>query len=149
MIRVSHVKHEYLRGIAEDIRDYDANELAIFLGRTPLDALEFMDFHATRAWVLLHNDIPVVYFGYNVTDLLHKVASPFMVATKYAEQHPIVLARYSRTVEDFFAGYYLVNYVQDANAFAIRWLEWMGFYVAERESFQGLAWVRRFSKDCR
>lgn len=149
MIHIVPTEYSHLEAVAEDIRKYDAFELMIFTGKSPLDALDFIFRQATRMWTVFHNDKPAVVFGYNVTDLIHRVAAPFMVATNYAASKSFLFARHSCVVAQYFAGYYLVNYVQAANALAIKWLEWLGFYVAGPENFQDVAQVRRFSKDSR
>lgn len=139
----------HLQAIADDIRDYDAAECAMFLGKKPPEAMRFMLERANLAGVVMHHDRPAVMFGYNVVDAIHRVAAPFLVITNYAVDHPFLFARNSGRVLEFMKGYYLVNFVQAKNDVAIKWLEWMGFYLAPEESYQGIARVRRFSKDLR
>lgn len=149
MIKIVPAELSHLLAVAEDIRDYDAKELAIFTGMDPFQALDFIHNRSNKCWVVLHDGVPSVLFGYNVTDLMHKVASPFMIATNYAAKRPFLFARHSHLVLQYFAGYYLVNYVPVNNVLAQTWLKWMGFYLAPPESYLGVSQVRRFSKDCR
>lgn len=149
MINIVPAGLPHAMAVAEDIRNYDAFELKLFTGMEPFPALDFILQKATKSWVVVHDGNPSVIFGYNVTDLIHKVAAPFMIATNYAAKHPFLFARHSETVVQFFDGYYLVNYVPEGNRLAIRWLKWLGFYIADPESYMGIAQVRRFSRDCR
>lgn len=149
MMHIVPATREHLEAIAADIRDYDAFELKIFTGRSGVDGLEFIQRNASKLQVLEYDGKPAVMFGHNVTDMLFKVACPFLIITKYAESRPILFVRYSKAVLAEMHGYYLVNYVQARNQLAIKWLEWLGFYVAPPELYQEVTMVRRFSKDCR
>lgn len=149
MLNIVPTTAEHVEEVALRMRSIDQVELRLALGDTPENGLRFIFAKATKCWTILADGAPVVIFGYNVTDLLHKVASPFMVATKEAEGMPRVLGRVSRAMLDRFSGYYLVNYVNIQNTLAIRWLEWLGFYLAEPQLYADAVMVRRFSKDCR
>lgn len=149
MIKIVPAELRHLLAVAEDIREYDARELKMFTGMDPFLALDFIRNKANKCWVVLHDGVPAVVFGYNITDLIHKVAAPFMIATNYAAKRPFLFARHSKTVMEYFAGYYLVNYVPTNNDLAKGWLTWMGFYIAPSESYMEVAQVHRFSKDCR
>lgn len=149
MPHIVDVREEHLVQIAADIRPYDKRECEIFLGRSPREAIDFMVAKGNKAAVVEHHGRAAVLFGYNITSLLFKVAAPYLVITNYAVEHPFVFARYSGAVLDAMKGNYLVNYVQTQNDVAIKWLEWMGFYIAPPEDYQGVASVRRFSKDLR
>jgi hypothetical protein len=149
MIRVVPTTIDHLVVIADDVRDVDAYELKLFTGMKPLEALCLIFDTSQKKWTILHGDRPAVFFGCNVTNVLFKTASPFMIATNYAAGRPRLFAKVSREAQKAFEGHFLINYVLASNASAIKWLKWLGFTLGPLESYNGIATVRRFVKDYR
>lgn len=135
--------------IASNIRPMDAFELKMFLGKSPIEGMEFILGRANKAWTVIHKGTPAVMFGYNVTSAIERVASPFMIATEYAASHPFLFARYSKVVAQYFEGFFLLNYVLDKNVDAKKWLQWMGFHLNDPIIAATGEPVRMFTKDCR
>lgn len=148
MVEITPTTYPHIRAVAEDMRMFDQRELKLFLGKDPLAALSFIQENSNACFTVFHKGVPSVIVGYNITDLLFNVASPFMIATNYAEAHPLLFARHSPELMKQFKGFYLRNWVLAKNEFAIKWLEWLGFFVHPTSEFNDQM-IRMFTKDCR
>lgn len=148
MVEIVPTEFSHVRAVANDMRELDQRELKLFLGKDPFEAMSFVQENSTECFTVVHKGVPSVIAGYNVTDVLFKVASPFMIATNYAERHPLLFARHSSTVVEKFGKHYLRNWVLAKNYFAIKWLTWLGFYVHDPQVCNGQV-IRMFTKDCR
>jgi hypothetical protein len=147
-IDIAKTTPEHVEVVADKLRQFDVDELKLFLGKEPHEALRFIHTNAQSCYTIRHNNEFAAIMGYNITDLLFNVASPFMLATKYAEEHPYAFAKYSPFLMEQFRGKFLRNWVAAKNEFAINWLKWLGFEIHEPELFN-LTPVRMFTKDCR
>jgi hypothetical protein len=139
---------EHVAELVKDVRGVDCLELKLFLGKDPEEAMYFILDKATKAWTAVHKGKVALIFGYNVTSCIEKVAAPFMIATEHSVRHPLAFARHSRVAQQYFEGYFMMNYVLDGNVVAKKWLKWLGFHLGGVQSMTGYP-VRMFTKDCR
>lgn len=103
--------------------------------------------YSTDCWTVLFDDLPVAMAGVVPISLMGGKGVPWMVATVDVESHPAKFARLSKQyVAKMLQRYsHLINFVDDRNKLAIRYLEWLGFEMYEPAPHGALALpFRRF-----
>lgn len=131
----AHVDH--IDAIVSDVRQADIDELEASSGSTPEQALERGIKGSSWAVTVLYNGKPVAIAGLIVVNLLCGFGSPWMVATHAVEENPRPFLRLSRQYVAKMADQcpLLINFVDDRNSVAIRYLEWLGFSMANPQPF--------------
>lgn len=133
--------------VAPRVRQADRDELWASSHETPFDALATGVQISTSAWTGFVGDEPVCMFGVAPASLLGAVGVPWMIGTDAVERHQMAFLRRCRPCVDRMRSLYdvLVNYVDDRNVVAQRWLRWLGFHVgpAAPHGVEGLPF-RRF-----
>jgi len=77
----------------------------------------------------------IAIWGVKSSSMVSGYGYLWMVTTKTADEHPLVLARYSRRVIDYLLNHYslLHGFVGWKYERSIRWLKWLGFEIGEPE----------------
>ncbi len=80
---------------------------------------------------------PLCVFGVAPPVLLSDVATPWLLGTSKIRMHSRTFLRHSRRIVKAWASMFplMRNYVDDRNADAIRWLQWVGFQVYSPEPY--------------
>ncbi len=123
--------------IANAAREADRVELWAASQSTPFDALAYGVEHSTSAWTGFIDDDPVCMFGVVPVSLLGGVGVPWMIGTDAVVRHQFAFLRGSRPCVERMRSLYdsLVNYVDDRNLVAQRWLRWLGFEIGHAEPY--------------
>lgn len=131
-VEPGHVSH--IHSIAESAREADREELWASSFSTVDEVLHRGLAHSTHCWTVVDEE-PVAMIGVVPVSLVGGKGVPWMVATHLAEEKPTAFARAClKVMEEITAEYpYLVNFVDDRNMLAIRFLEWLGFLMGEPE----------------
>ncbi len=138
-----HIDH-----VAKRIRPEDAAEIWASSHSLAKPAIARGVSTALVAWTGLVDGEPVCIFGASPFSLLTGGGTPWMLATPKLERVERIFIRLSRpvvqTMRDCFP--LLVNYVDNRNVKAHRWLAWLGFKLEEPRphGVEGLPF-RRFS----
>lgn len=100
-----------------------------------------------RAWAGFVDDEPVCLFGVRTTSLLGREGVPWMLGTDAVERYQVPFLRQCRPIVAGWRSEYdsLVNWVDERNTVAQRWLRWLGFTLDAPAPFgvEGLPF-RRF-----
>lgn len=135
--------------IAAVARHADIEEMRDGAGVTIEQALWQGLEHSLRASVIMAGDKPVAAFGDTSTGVLSGVGVPWLVSTIHVQKHARGFLRVCRPlVDDMLTRHFeLMNYVDERNKAAIRWLEWLGFEMGETvtAAVSGLPF-RKFTK---
>lgn len=124
---------EDIDAIAPRMRDADKVEVMASAGRTPREALlESLDGSEVALTVVI-DGIPEIMLGVATISAVTGTGCPWLLGTDAVKKHyreflrqsPVFLKRLSH-------GYTrLVNIVDDRNTLSKRWLQWLGFTLAE------------------
>lgn len=112
--------------LSKECRD----EIRRYSGRTPLVALPSFIDKSARAWVAYLEDRPLAIWGVVRWSLLTGAGSPWAFMTGLAGEHPLFVARASRTALKMIRGTCPGPLAVDVDAQftkAANWLEWLGF----------------------
>lgn len=131
--RIIPAERIHIPAIVARVRQADIDELWASSFSTVAEVLERGLVYSTAAWTVLYDDDPVAMAGVAPRSILGSVGIPWLVATDAVEQAPVPFLRASRGYVPRMLGLYhhLVNYVDNRNATAIRYLRWLGFEFAE------------------
>lgn len=115
--------------IAERTRAADRAEFWALACQAPEQVMGHALRSSKLAWTGLIDGVPVCMFGVVSASILGDVGRPWMVGTDHLDRHPFVfLRRCKGCVADMLAAFStLENYVDQRNARAIEWLQWLGF----------------------
>lgn len=121
--------------IVAGVRQADVDELWASSFSTVEDALARGLKVSTLAWTVLYGDAPVTMAGVAPLSILGSVGVPWLVATADVERAPVPFLRASRGYVPRMLGVYhhLMNYVDNRNTTAMRYLRWLGFEMGEPE----------------
>lgn len=143
---------EHVEPIAQNARAADFAELLAAGGVSPSEAMLMGLSTSTAARTGLIDGEPVCMFGISPASLLTGVGVPWMIGTDRLERYQFAFLRRCRgELMDMGQGYtWLVNWVDDRNTCAIRWLRWLGFTIHDPEPY-GVALLpfRRFDMKLR
>lgn len=119
--------------IAAVARQADIEEMRDGAGVSIAEALEFGLATSLRASVIMAGDKPLAAFGDASGGLFTGVGVPWLISTEHVTQHARGFLRICRPlVQDMLVRHsLLMNYVDDRNTAAIRWLQWLGFEMHE------------------
>lgn len=133
MITVRQMTPADVPAIAAMARQADIEEMRDGAGVTVADALDLGLRTSLRASVIMAGDKPVAAFGDASGGLFTGVGVPWLISTVHVEQHARGFLRVCRPlVQDMLNRHsMLMNYVDDRNTAAIRWLRWLGFEMHE------------------
>lgn len=120
---------EHIGIIAMGARQADRDELWASSFSTVEEVLYRGLEYSTHAWTVTYDDLPVAMAGVVPISLLGGKGLPWMVATADIEKRPKPFARLSKVyVGEMLRRYsHLLNFVDDRNTLAIRYLKWLGF----------------------
>lgn len=115
------------------IREADRQEVWAAGKLTPEIALRRGLAASDRAFTGVIDGEIVAMFGVTPGSILGGVGVPWMLGTEAIERHAVAFIRQSRpALWMMHARYdYLINFVDDRNKAAIRWLQWLGFHVEQ------------------
>lgn len=119
--------------IAAHVREADRVELWAAGYMTPLETMiKAMD--RSEAFTGMADDTPVCMWGVVQDDILFGFGIPWMVASTHLDTHArAFLSRNKAVIVEMLSKYgILSNYVDTRNRKAIKWLQWLGFKVAEK-----------------
>lgn len=137
MIEIVPARQHHCGVIAANMRRSDADEVAAASGASPLSALEAGLACSTAAWTALEDGEAICMFGVGAPSLLSDQGAPWMLGTGRVERHGrrlVVEGR--RYVGEMLALHpRLLNFVDERNAAAKRWLARLGFALGEPEPF--------------
>lgn len=121
----------HLRYVADHARPEDVEEIRASCGTGVLEAMEFGLRFGLLCRAALVDGVPACVFGVTASSLLGGVGAPWMIATPEVERQPRALVALSRPVVAEMAGLFplLVNFVDNRNRKAHRWLAWLGFQL--------------------
>jgi hypothetical protein len=123
------VMPQHVDYVAAFMRPRDVAEVWASHHAAPAEALQRGVSSAIVAWTGLVNGEPVCIFGASPNSLLTGDGSPWMLATPTLQVVERPFLRVSRAaveaMQDIFPR--LVNYVDNRNVCAQRWLAWLGF----------------------
>lgn len=119
--------------VAAHTRQEDVAELLAGSGMTPAQVLDYGLRVSAMVYTGLVDGVPVCVFGVSPASALTGKGCPWMVATPGLEPVARRFALASRGVlEEMLAVFpVLINFVDNRNVKAIRWLGWLGFWVDE------------------
>ena len=139
----------HIERIAARARQADREELMASNAMTPTDAMFEGLRTATAARTGFVDGEPICMFGISPYWPKPGIGIPWMIGTDLLERHWMLFARRCRSeFEEVCGGYtYLVNWVDDRNVVAHRWLQWLGFRLHDAVPYgvQGLPF-RMFDK---
>jgi hypothetical protein len=137
---------EHARYVAANLREADREEVMASTGWSPERALAESLSSSSNAWTGLADDAPVCIFGVAGETLLSRTGFPWMLGTDGVATYQRQFLRRNRPLVQIMLSMfpYLVNYVDQRNTVAIRWLKWLGFKMGEPEPYgvQGLPFLR-------
>lgn len=116
-----------IASVAACARAPDVEEMLASSGASIEQALAYGLEQSLRVWVIEHDGLPLAAVGDTMAGI--GIGVPWMVTTVHVERHARGFLRASKALlqEAMQRHYRLVNYVDDRNAAAIRWLRWLGF----------------------
>jgi hypothetical protein len=123
--------------IAGSIREADKSELWAAACLSPEAALWKSLSSSSMAWTGLYDSLPVCMFGVASGSELAGVGLPWMIGTQELDRLAITFLRRNKSKIQEMLDIYprLMNYVDDRNKKAIRWLKWLGFIIGEPVPF--------------
>lgn len=126
--RPEDVEHVFL-----SMRQADWDELSAVHIDPPLEILQQSVSMSVQCKVGVVNGDVVCIFGVGEYPKAPHIGIPWLIGTHYLDRHSRVFARVSRPVLQMLWGDYtrMVNMVDDRNTKAKRWLQWLGFRLAE------------------
>lgn len=116
--------------IAANLREGDRQEVEAVRGPDVADALARAVLRSSHCWTAVGEDgTPIALFGVVPVSLLSGRASPWLLATEQAHEHPRSLVTEGRRYLSIMRAIYpnLYNYVDARNDKSIRWLRRLGF----------------------
>jgi len=127
MMTIRPLQVEDIHDIAVAARRADVDEMLAGMGASVPMALSYGLQHSLRAWVIWHEGYPLAAVGDTLAAI--GVGVPWMVTTNHIDKNPRGFLRASLAIlrETMQRHNQLINYVDDRNVQAIRWLEWLGF----------------------
>ena len=131
MIRVlvRRTRIEDVEYLIENLREADKIEIQTANGRpyfeTIIRAMEFGD----ESWSAFADDELVAVFGVHINSIVTGSAIPWLLSTKNIYKYKKEFFKYSKPIfkKLIVDVDYMMNYVDDRNVLAKRWLKWLGF----------------------
>jgi hypothetical protein len=126
-----------INAVADNMRAADVRELWLSHRMKPREALhKTFDLHGPH-WTGRWAGQPVAMFGIATSCSLTKCGTPWMLATDEMLEHKreflYMSKKYMKIAEANFN--YLENYVHEDNEASIKWLQWLGFEIMEKERY--------------
>jgi hypothetical protein len=120
---------EHAQFIASNCRQADREEFAAGSGEDPLTVIRYGMRVSVVLFTALVDGEPVCIFGASPASMAYGIGCPWMVATPRMERYAKTVVRVSGPIlEEMHKVFpHLVNFVDNRNEKAHRWLEWMGF----------------------
>lgn len=133
MARIVTAQAEHIEPVAAAMRQADRDEIWAAAHLTPRDALSDGLRASSYAWAGMVDDEIVCLFGVSPLSIAGGEGCPWMLGTDAVVRHQRRFLRYSRPCLDAMRRVYptLVNYVDERNEAAKRWLAWLGFQFDE------------------
>lgn len=135
-IRVSKPTEEDIQYIAENMRGADKKEIWLADRSRPYAALKYCVQLSDKAYVLRADDKPVFIFGVE-REGLSDVGKVWMLSTDKINDVKCEVAflskKYVLLLTKGFDKVY--NYVYCENKISLKWLEWLGFEISEKQPF--------------
>jgi hypothetical protein len=123
----------HAEAIAQNLREADRQEIAASSRFSPRLAIRLSVLSATRAWAGFADEQLVCLFGVSPVSLIEGRGAPWMIGTPLVERYATAFLRRNKRflpeMQERFT--VLENYVDERNALAIRWLQWLGFQMDE------------------
>ena len=120
---------EHAQFVAANCRPADREEFAAGSGEDPLTVLRYGVRVSTVLFTALVDGEAVCIFGVSPASMAYGIGCPWLVATPKMERYAKTIVRVSAPIlEEMHKVFpHLVNFVDNRNVKAHRWLEWMGF----------------------
>lgn len=130
-VRVVPAEMAHVPLVAARARQADRDELWAGGRITAFDALAVGVESSTSAWTGFAGDDPICLFGVAPASLLGGIGIPWLIGTDEVERHQMAFLRRCQPHVATMRSVYdtLVNWVDDRNVVAQRWLRWLGFHV--------------------
>lgn len=122
---------EHVALLAPRVREADRQELWASGRITPAAALAIGVSSSSSSWAGFIGDELVCLFGVVPASLVTGIGVPWMIGSDAVVRHQFTFLRQSRPCVGRMRAVYdvLVNWVDDRNVVAQRWLRWLGFEV--------------------
>lgn len=123
--------------IVANIRKEDEQELWASACLTPMQAL-WKSYTASKiSWTGVYDSKPVCMFGVATGSDLAGVGIPWMIGTQDLDHLAFAFLRRNKSkVKEMLTIYpRLMNYVDERNERAIKWLAWLGFKIGQPTPF--------------
>jgi hypothetical protein len=126
-----------IEAIVPFVRQADIDELWAAGRHSPETALREGLEVSDIAWTGEVDGLPVCMFGVSAASILGSIGVPWMIGTDLLERNAVTFLRHSRGALMMMEARYefLINFVDDRNQAAKRWLGWLGFTLEEPEPF--------------
>lgn len=120
-----------------NIRDADKREIEDASGVDYATQLRKAFNTNDDVWAAFIDDEIVAIFGMAIYSYVTGSAVPWLISTKAVEKHQVTFLKYCRPVfkKLCYGLDSLVNYVDDRNELAKKWLAWLGFTLHEPVPF--------------
>lgn len=128
---------EHCALVASRVRESDRDEIWAAARIGPYEAMTKGVLYSSRAWAGIINGDTVCVFGVCPESIVSTTGTPWMIGTDLIERHQFAFVRHCRPrVREMLTMYdRLVNYVDDRNRLAIRWLRWLGFEIGSPQPY--------------
>jgi len=128
---------EFIKVMAEDMRESDKIEVFASHGHTPVEALRFSLKESQHATMAVGDGIPFSMFGVAVSNVVTGLGHPWLLSSNhmfnykdyFLENAPVVIRDMVSVCPR------LVNYVHHANELSIKWLKSLGFTIENPEPY--------------
>lgn len=129
-VEPAHISH--IKAIADNARQADRDELWASSFSTVEEVLHRGLAHSSHCWTVFDGK-PVAMAGVVPLSLMGGKGVPWMVTTTAIEANPRPFIRLSKQYVGEMRKQYshLINFVDDRNTLAIRYLQWLGFSMHE------------------
>ena len=127
----------HAKDLGRRVRQADQDEVMAACGMTGEDALILAVAHAKRADAWFKGDTLIAISGISGTLIDQSVGVIWMLGSDELDRFPKVLMKGQRQyVRDLLKGHdMLLNFVDNRNIKAQKWLRWLGFHIGEPRPF--------------
>lgn len=127
---------EHARFVADHMRQQDVDECWASVRLRPFEAIVYGMQHTRACWTGVFRNEPFCIFGVTRSTHDKDVGIPWLLATdslsacsrEFLRQNSIYVQAMRREFRE------LINYVDDRNTVAKRWLEWLGFMIEDERT---------------
>jgi hypothetical protein len=131
MIEFSPVLLEHAGWLAENLREEDRQEVARSHAVAPVQLIEHCVHSSSECFTIFDGPHLLGMTGVCPYSVLSSAASPWLLSTEYAAQHPRTLVKFTKPmIEHWLQTYtYLFNFIDAEYTAALRWAKWAGFTI--------------------